>query len=292
MSGRSVETVAGGSEALTQGIVQSANANTRANLNAREERAASLSFDYSMVSDRVADFLRAQASKVREHAASSIIAIGRDLTAAKHYLSHGQFVCWVECEIGVPARTAQMYMQLCRWIGKKSANVAHLPVSTLYLLSAKSTPEEYAVEVLRRLEAGEHIPVSSLRRELKERKRRAASALSEPSGRSCAPLGGLECAADLAFDRDKMNSIHLAVELVEILTRGLSESELAHVRKIVTDASVRFDVYLAQRLLAVLPHRLELQAPDQLRMAKRPPLDGVRSGPAGLPNGSYSTRDS
>jgi hypothetical protein len=41
--------------------------------------------------------------------------------AAKHYLSHGSFLRWVETEAGLPARTAQAYMQVAHWASGKNA---------------------------------------------------------------------------------------------------------------------------------------------------------------------------
>src|SRR5436305_1571476 len=80
-----------------------------------------LSFDYSSLPPSVARFLRGQADRIRQHCASSIIQIGKALLEAKHHLSHGAFLPWVECEVGIPARTAQVYMRSANWAAGKSA---------------------------------------------------------------------------------------------------------------------------------------------------------------------------
>jgi hypothetical protein len=96
-----------------------------------------------------------------------VVNIGKDLIGAKRYLSHGAFLCWVEAEAGIPARTAQVYMQVAQWVGGKGATVAHLPLTALYLLSARSTPNEFAMDVLNRVQRGETVSLTSLREELK-----------------------------------------------------------------------------------------------------------------------------
>ncbi|HEV2956733.1 MAG TPA: DUF3102 domain-containing protein, partial [Xanthobacteraceae bacterium] len=117
-------------------------------------------FDYASLPISVAKFLKGQATRIRQYAGKSIIQIGKDLAAAKHYLSHGQFVRWAEKEVGIPARTAQGYMRAAQWAAGKSAAVAHLPPSLLYVLSASSTPEELVEDILRKAEVGEEIVLS------------------------------------------------------------------------------------------------------------------------------------
>jgi hypothetical protein len=128
-------------------------------------------FDYSTLSSAVADFLRGQTHRICRQSGTSIVNIGKDLIAAKHHLSHGAFLKWVEFEVGLPARTAQAYMQMAQWATRKNASVAHLPPSLLYLLSARSTPSSYADDVLKRIEGGERIALQDVRADLSARKR-------------------------------------------------------------------------------------------------------------------------
>jgi len=124
-------------------------------------------FDYASLPQSVARFLQGQADRIRRQCSSSIIQIGKALIEAKRHLSHGGFVQWVECEVGIPARTAQVYMRAASWASGKSATVAHLPPSALYLLSAPSAPEKFIEEILQRIDAGEHIAPSAMREQLK-----------------------------------------------------------------------------------------------------------------------------
>src|SRR5262249_7339757 len=80
-----------------------------------------LQFDYNSVSSPVASFLKGQAERIRRQYVGSIIQIGRALLSAKSHLSHGEFLCWVEGEVCIPARTAQAYMRVAQWSEDKSA---------------------------------------------------------------------------------------------------------------------------------------------------------------------------
>jgi hypothetical protein len=124
-------------------------------------------FDYATVPPSVATFLKNQGERIRRCGASFVVNIGKDLIGAKRYLSHGAFLCWVEAEAGIPARAAQVYMQVAQWVGGKGATVAHLPLTALYLLSARSTPNEFTKDVLNRVQRGETISLTALRAELK-----------------------------------------------------------------------------------------------------------------------------
>jgi hypothetical protein len=62
---------------------------------------------YFLVSPSVANFLRGQADRIRQYTRKSIIQIGKDLVAAKRYLSHGAFLRWVESEVGIPVRRVE-----------------------------------------------------------------------------------------------------------------------------------------------------------------------------------------
>src|ERR1700712_4880530 len=104
----------------------------------------SLIFDYSSVSSPLANFLKGQADRIRRQCVTSIIQIGKALLEAKRHLSHGAFLLWVECEVCMPVRTAQAYMRVAQWASaQKTAVVAHLSPTILYLLSAPSTPEDF-----------------------------------------------------------------------------------------------------------------------------------------------------
>jgi hypothetical protein len=73
-------------------------------------------FDYRALSSSVSKFLRGQADRIRRTMGASIINLGKDLIAAKRYLSHGAFLRWVEGEVGIPAFRHERRRPICRWL--------------------------------------------------------------------------------------------------------------------------------------------------------------------------------
>jgi len=116
-------------------------------------------FDYSAIdADTVSD-LRAQARRIRKRigkATQDLIDIGRDLLAAKkNLLDHGDFIKWVESEVGIVRRTAQAYMALAKLADDNGAAIALLPPTTAHRLAAKSVPPEIVSEVVSKALSGE-----------------------------------------------------------------------------------------------------------------------------------------
>jgi hypothetical protein len=200
-----------------------------------------VAFDYSTLPSPTVEFLKAQVHRIRRQTAISIIGIGKDLIAAKHYLSHGLFLSWVEAEVGIPARTAQAYMRVAHWSGHKSATVALLPPSVLYLLSSPRTPQAFIADVLRRIELGERIALPAIRKELKHSR----------EGRIDQKATGVD-----AVQWEQKNwsvMIEPATALrraVTILARGLSANDFAEVRQILTSETVRQDRALGKNIAA------------------------------------------
>jgi len=58
-------------------------------------------------------------------------------------------------------------MRAAQWASGKSATVAHLPPSAIYLLSSSGVPEKFVADVLERLDAGMQIGTAVIRQELK-----------------------------------------------------------------------------------------------------------------------------
>lgn len=201
-------------------------------------------FDYGDMSSSVATFLMGRAERIRRQASSSVIGIGRDLVEAKRYLSHGAFIAWVEGEVGIPARTAQAYMRVAKWGPAKSAKISQLPVSLLYVLSASGTPEEFAADVVKRVESGERISVRAIHTELRDLREMKCEDLRErPSFRE---VRGKDTSAIAA-------TTHVAtapplLEAVAILGHALSEQEFARVHDIMTDKSIMKDPELARKI--------------------------------------------
>ncbi|WKA26407.1 DUF3102 domain-containing protein [Bradyrhizobium roseum] len=181
-------------------------------------------FDYASVPTSVARFLKGQAARIRQYAGKTVVQIGGDLVSAKHYLSHGQFLRWVESEVGIPPRTAQAYMQAALWALDHRATAAVLPPSLLYILSSPSTPREFAAAVERRIEAGERISPTAVRAELK------AIRTAERTKKVDARAIGFTTAPKSANHGDITSRISLALsEVVEILANSLPAADLSRI---------------------------------------------------------------
>jgi Protein of unknown function (DUF3102) len=145
-------------------------------------------FDYGSLSPEMAEALREKTDRIRHQvkaAATAIVWIGRDLTAVKQMLEHGQFVRWVDSECGFSIRTAQNYMRAAEFLEGKSASVALLPPATLYRLSAKNAPPEVVNAVMNLAARGEisEADVTQIFAEYNNLKRRAAR--KECEGKEC-----------------------------------------------------------------------------------------------------------
>jgi len=216
-----------------------------ATIDAPHHLSTTASFDYTGVSPSVAKYLMGQVERIRRSASKSIVEIGKDLIGAKHYLSHGAFLRWVESEVGVPARTAQAYMQVAQWVSQKGAGVSALPPTLLYLLSAPSTPEEFITSVLKRVGAGEQITFQSIRKELKAL-REAKWDLKHSD--ACSEYRPAELS--LQVMPLKPDTATIVTEAVAVLARGLSKAEFSQVREMLTSKPVLNDPELAQKIAA------------------------------------------
>jgi hypothetical protein len=190
-------------------------------------------FDYTTVPSSVMKFLKVQATRIRQYTGKTIVQIGKDLISAKRYLSHGQFLHWVESEVGIPARTAQAYMQAAQWASNHRASATLLPPSVLYILSSPTTPTGFAEEILRRVEAGEHLSSVAVRAELKSvRNSLRTDDTRAPNAEVMqSPAASDQSESDGGAD-------HAISELVAILENALSSEDLSRVCAILTSNEV------------------------------------------------------
>lgn len=114
-------------------------------------------FNYAALDPAIATPLRQQAERIRARLRKStadIIETGRDLLAVKAKLDHGTFVAWVEKDLKLLARTAQLYMSAAR-LAAKNEIVSLFQPTTVYRLAAESMPDDIRAAILTRAEAGD-----------------------------------------------------------------------------------------------------------------------------------------
>jgi hypothetical protein len=118
-------------------------------------------FDYGELSAtaiRKCSAIVSRIDKRQKNIAADIIAIGKELLAAKDTLDHGQFGPWLKHHWGWSARSAERMMQAAIAFGKYD-NLSNLTIdqSALYLLSSDKCPENVCDEMLSQAESGGRI---------------------------------------------------------------------------------------------------------------------------------------
>jgi hypothetical protein len=97
---------------------------------------------------------RGQILKAAKKTTEAMIAIGRDLIAAKKLLPFGQFVQWVQTECGFSIRTAQNYIAIARLSGK-CAFVALLSPGAALRLARSRGRSEFVESISRSVGTGQ-----------------------------------------------------------------------------------------------------------------------------------------
>ena len=174
-------------------------------------------FTYAGLPAPVATELQAVTARIKDRLTrqvSDIIETGRDLLDVKSKLEHGQFESWLSFSFNMTVRTAQKYMRAAEWMADKSELSSYLTPSTIYLLSAPSTPESAQRQVLDDIEAGrpiDHREVREVVEEAKDEERKeeiagtAALMTRALGGRWHGSYGTARCPAH--DDRERVNLI-------------------------------------------------------------------------------------
>lgn len=104
--------------------------------------------------------------QIHKQNVADIIEIGRRLSECRSLIRHGDWLPWLRREFSWSERTARNYIRAYETLAEKSANVADLSMqlSSVYLITAPSTPPEASVEVIGRVGAGEVVSRSEVKR--------------------------------------------------------------------------------------------------------------------------------
>lgn len=105
-----------------------------------------------------------------------VVEIGRRLSACRAIVGPGNWLSWLDRELKMSDETAYRFIRVAELAANSSHNVVELdlPVSSLYLLAAPSTPETAREEIIERAEAGEKISVAETQRVIQRSKGKAA----------------------------------------------------------------------------------------------------------------------
>jgi Protein of unknown function (DUF3102) len=116
-------------------------------------------FDYSALPQEIAAKLKETALKVRDRSIQDAVEIGRELLVVKSLLKHGRFLKYfkdfLKAELGMSLHSAQNQMGVFQLLSDpKNAKFENIPVSGIYMLASRSTPESARQIVRELLEAG------------------------------------------------------------------------------------------------------------------------------------------
>lgn len=124
------------------------------------------SFDYAALPVDAALNARAAAERIKlrlKRTVEDIIEIGRELTAVKEELPHGQFLPWIAAEFEMSKETAQNFLSVYERFGGKNVIITNLKPTILYALSAPSTPDSVIEKAIEKAESGEKVTVADVK---------------------------------------------------------------------------------------------------------------------------------
>jgi len=111
------------------------------------------------------DACAARIRALKKSTVENVIEIGKELIIAKAQLGHGRFGKWLEAEVTMSERTAERFVRAADWAGwakVKSDSLSDLDVTSVYLLSAPSTPASATSKVLTGMERGHRMTVEAV----------------------------------------------------------------------------------------------------------------------------------
>lgn len=123
-------------------------------------------FDYAALPGEVA--IKAQMAAVSiklrlKRTVEDIIEIGRELTAIKHELPHGQFEIWIKDEFQMNREMANNFMQVATRFGGQMSDYLTFKPTILYALAAPSTPDSVVQQAIEKAESGEKVTVADVK---------------------------------------------------------------------------------------------------------------------------------
>jgi hypothetical protein len=129
----------------------------------------------------------------------NVISIGEHLTECRRIVGHG-FRAWLKREFNWTYKTADNFMNVHKLVGSRCENFSHLslPVSSLYLLAAPSTPAKAREEIITRAEKGEKLKVADIKSTI--RAVRPAKKMSEPEPVPSKPAPAVAVPVSIATD--------------------------------------------------------------------------------------------
>jgi hypothetical protein len=110
--------------------------------------------------------------------------IGRRLAEVKRIAGHGNWLPWLDREFEWSADTAERFIRVHKFIDglsdSESVRNLVLPLSSVYLLAAPSTPQESRDKIIERAKTGEAVPAAEVKRVIAKGRRQPAKKKRTP----------------------------------------------------------------------------------------------------------------
>jgi Protein of unknown function (DUF3102) len=132
------------------------------------------------INDRILAGHAAEIRKLGKRVVGDVIEIGKILGEAKRIAGHGNFGPWLKREFDWTEMTATRFMNVYEMSKSNNLLDLDLPVSSLYLLAAPSTPQEARDAIIERAEAGEAVSVAEVKDTIDAAKGRKRSKSKRP----------------------------------------------------------------------------------------------------------------
>jgi DUF3102 family protein len=124
--------------------------------------------------------------------AADVIEIGRRLVECRdRHLEHGQWLPWLEKEFGWSDRTARNFINVFEQSKSEKFSNLNLPVSSLYLLAAPSTPKKARKEIAKLAKGGKKIKHDTVRTVVKKHKAAKKAAAKKPKANALISAAGM-----------------------------------------------------------------------------------------------------
>src|SRR5262249_22923139 len=127
--------------------------------------------------------------RLKRHAWSATLEIGKHLTEAKGMCGHGNWAQWLETNFGWTDRTAQNFMQVYEAFKSENNSDLHLSSTSLYRLARRSTPSDVRHDVMDRAKRGEPVSYKEVKALVSGARDESCQTSSEPK-KASRPIAG------------------------------------------------------------------------------------------------------
>ncbi len=186
-------------------------------------------FDYASLDAATSEFVREQTGEIRtllKQTAENIVYTGQKLMAIKSKLQHGQFIDWLQSELGLHRNTANRFMHVAKEFGDlEMSHIVTFDLTALYQLATPSTPQAARDEAIALAKAGETITYA-LAKEIRQKyskvsKPKAGGGLKPEKSDKPEDLSGLNIAPkpDIASTRS-FSATSPSQKIITVISRG------------------------------------------------------------------------